>query len=307
MTEPRSLAGPLRRFVALVAAVAACAVSLGALACTRSAPSRRLVAATVFPVFDLTRRVADDRLDVRLILAPGLDPHDYDPRPKDVAGLADASLIFAVGLGLDPWAHGLARSAGAGEACVFELGPLMDPILAPPGLIRPEPLIDPHFWTDPLRGVRAVDVIVEALSGLDPQGGPFYRERGEAVKRSIRAVDADVARQAETWPRRRVVTLHGSLFYFAARYDLQVVGVVQPTPGTEPTAQHLAALVEQLRGAEPASLFTEPQMESQLAAALAREAGVDVHVVDPLGGGPQVASYEDIVRGISRAMDEALR
>jgi zinc transport system substrate-binding protein len=261
----------------------------------------------VFPVFDLTRRVADDRLDVRLILAPGLDPHDYEPRPKDVAGLADASLIFAVGLGLDPWAHGLARSAGAGEARVFELGPLMDPILAPPGLIRPEPLIDPHFWTDPVRALRAVEVIVEALSGLDPEGGPFYRERGDALKRSILAVHADVARRAQTWPRRRVVTFHGSLFYFAARYGLQVVGVVQPTPGTEPTAQHLAALVEELRGAEPASLFTEPQMESQLAAALAREAGVVAHEVDPLGGGPGVASYEDVVRGIARAMDEALR
>jgi ABC-type Zn uptake system ZnuABC Zn-binding protein ZnuA len=307
MTEPRSTAGPLRRFVALVAAVAASWASLGALACTHSAPARRLVAATVFPVFDLTRRVADDRLDVRLILAPGLDPHAYEPRPKDVAGLADASLIFAVGLGLDPWAHGLARSAGAGEARVFELGPLMDPILAPAGLIRPEPLIDPHFWTDPLRALRAVDVIVEALSGLDPEGGPFFRERGDALKRSIRAVHADVARQAETWPRRRVVTFHGSLFYFAARYGLHVVGVVQPTPGTEPTAQHLAALVEELRDADPASLFTEPQMESQLATALAREAGVVAHEVDPLGGGPQVASYEDIVRGISRAMDEALR
>jgi ABC-type Zn uptake system ZnuABC Zn-binding protein ZnuA len=307
MTEPRSTAGPLRRFVALVAAVAAAGASLGALACTHSAPARRLVAATVFPVFDLTRRVADDRLDVRLILAPGLDPHAYEPRPKDVAGLADASLIFAVGLGLDPWAHGLARSAGAGEARVFELGPLMDPILAPAGLIRPEPLIDPHFWTDPLRALRAVDVIVEALSGLDPEGGPFFRERGDALKRSIRAVHADVARQAETWPRRRVVTFHGSLFYFAARYGLHVVGVVQPTPGTEPTAQHLAALVEELRDADPASLFTEPQMESQLATALAREAGVVAHEVDPLGGGPRAASYEDIVRGISRAMDEALR
>jgi len=103
------------------------------------------------------------------------------------------------------------------------------------------------------------------------------------------------------------VTFHGSLFYFAARYGLHVVGVVQPTPGTEPTAQHLAALVEELRDADPASLFTEPQMESQLATALAREAGVVAHEVDPLGGGPRAASYEDIVRGISRAMDEALR
>ena len=64
----------------------------------------------------------------------------------------------------------------------------MDPILAPPGMIRPEPLIDPHFWTDPVRAQRAVDVIVEALSGLDPEGAPFYRERASDVRRSIQAL-----------------------------------------------------------------------------------------------------------------------
>ena len=307
MTLPRITAGWLRRWACLAAAAAAGLAPLGTFACTRSAPGRRLVAATVFPVFDLTRRVANDRLDVRLILAAGLDPHEYDPRPKDVAGLGEASLIFAVGLGLDPWAHGLARSAGAGEARVFELGPLMDPILAPTGVVRKEPLIDPHFWTDPLRALRAVEVIVEALSGLDPEGAPFFRERGDEVKRSILDVHAEVARQAETWPRRRVITFHGSLFYFASRYGLQVVGVVQPMPGTEPTAQHLAALLAELRGADPPGLFTEPQMEAQLATALAREAGVSTHEVDPLGGGPRAQKYEDILRGISGAMNEALR
>jgi ABC-type Zn uptake system ZnuABC Zn-binding protein ZnuA len=307
LREARRTIGRIRRVAAAALALAAAGAGLACVACTHSAPARRLVAATVFPIFDLTQRVAGDRIDVRLVLAPGLDPHDYEPRPKDVAGLSDASLIFAVGLGLDPWAPGLARSAGAGEARVFDLGPLMDPILAPPGLIRPEPLIDPHFWTDPVRAQHAVDVIVEALSGLDPEGGPFYRERGGAVRRSIQAVHEDVSRQAGTWQRRRLVTFHGSLFYFAARYGLQVVGVVQPVPGTEPTAQHMAALVAQLRGPDPAALFREPQMESQLATALAREAGVTVHEVDPMGGGPNAASYEELVRGIARAMDEALR
>ena len=287
--------------------VSALLLSLVSSACTRRTPERLQVAATVFPLYDLTRRVADDRLDVRLILAPGLDPHDYEPRPKDVAGLADASLIFAVGLGLDPWAQGLARSAGAGEARVFELGPLMDPILAPAGVLRAEPFIDGHFWTDPVRALRAVDVIVEALSSLDPEGGPFYREHGETLKRQIEALHEEVARDSETWTRRRVVTFHGSLFYFAARYGLQVVGVVQTVPGTEPTAQHMAALVAELRGSPGAALFTEPQMESQLAQALAREAGVEVHEVDALGGGPRAASYEELVRGIARAMDGALR
>jgi zinc transport system substrate-binding protein len=304
--EPGSTTGQLRRVAAAAAAVAVLG-SFPLAGCARHAPARGTVAATVFPLYDLARRVAGDRLDVRLVLPPGLDPHDYDPRPRDVAGLQDAGLIFAVGLGLDPWAVGLARSAGAGESRVFELGPLMDPILAPPGLIRVEPLIDPHFWTDPVRARRAVDVIVEALSSLDPEGGPFYRERGGTLKQQIQALHEEVARDSETWTRRRVVTFHGSLFYFAARYGLQVVAVVQPAPGTEPTAQHMAAVVAELAGPPGAALFAEPQMDSQLARALAREAGVPVHEVDALGGGPRAPSYEEIVRGIARAMDGALR
>jgi zinc transport system substrate-binding protein len=295
----------VRRLAATAVMVATAAV-LG-LSCTHGGSERRHVAATVFPLYDLARRVAGDRLDVRLMLAPGLDPHRYEPRPRDVAGLADASLIFAVGLGLDPWAQGLARSAGAGEARVFEMGPLMDPILAPPGLIRTEPFIDPHFWTDPVRTQHAVDVIVEALTALDSAGGPFYRERGEEVKRSLQRLHAEVARHAATWSRRRVITFHGSLFYFAQRYGLQVVGVVEPVPGQEPTAQHLASLIALLRSPESIALFAEPQMDAQIARALAREAGVTLHQVDPMGGGPQAASYEDLVRGLALAMDGALR
>jgi ABC-type Zn uptake system ZnuABC Zn-binding protein ZnuA len=294
--------------LALAAAVVLATLGLvGVSACSRGTPERLQVAATVFPVYDITRRLAEDRLDVHLILTPGLDAHSYDPRPQEVAALADSSLIFAVGLGLDDWAHDLAQSAGAGAARVFEMGPLMDPILAPPGLIRSEPLIDAHFWLDPLRARRAVDVIVEALGGLDPVGGPFYRSRGEELKRSFQGVHEEIAGRAERWSRRRIVTFHGSLFYFASRYDLEVAGVVEPVPGQEPTGQHLARLIDLLRAEEPAILFAEPQMDDVLARALAREAGVVAHEVDPMGGRPGTDSYEALMRRLSAVMDEALR
>jgi zinc transport system substrate-binding protein len=307
--EPLSTTHNRRHAASLARAAALVLVGLGALAlaCRTSGPARRQAAASVFPIHDLASRIAGDRLEVRLILPAGLDPHHYEPKPQDVVGLADAGLIFAVGLGLDPWAQSLARAAGAGEARVFEIGPLMDPILAPAGVIRAEPMIDPHFWTDPVRAQRAVDVIVEALSGLDPEGAPFYRERASTLRRSIQTLHADVGRQSQIWTRRRIVTAHGSLFYFASRYGLEVVGVVQPEPGREPSAQHLEALIAQLRAPEPAVLFSEPQIEGLQVQALAREAGVALHTVDPLGGTSQTPSYEAIVRGIARAMDAALR
>src|SRR4029453_9518148 len=126
--EVRATGVRIGRWRKSVAALAVVALATGAASCNRKASTRGRAAATVFPIYDLARRVAGDRLEIRLILAPGLDPHHYEPRPKGVVGLEDGGLIFAAGLDLDPWAQALARSAGAGEARVFELGPLMDPI-----------------------------------------------------------------------------------------------------------------------------------------------------------------------------------
>jgi zinc transport system substrate-binding protein len=293
--------------VGLVLLAAAATLHLSCASCARRGLERPKVAATVFPIYDLTRRLAGDRLEVTLVLSPGLDVHGYEPRPRDVATLADAELIFAVGLGLDSWAQELARSAGAGEARVFEIGPLMDPILAPPGVIRSEPFIDAHFWLDPIRAEHAVDVLVEALGGLDPVGGTFYRARGLELKQSIQTLHEDIARRAKRWPRRRIVTSHGSLFYFAARYGLKVVGVVEPVPGQEPTARHLAETLDLLRGDDPAVLLAEPQLDPALVRALAREAGVSFYTVDPIGGEPGKDSYEALLRQLVATLDGALR
>src|SRR5207245_11111884 len=93
-------------------------------------------AAAIFPLYDIARRVAGDRLKVDLVLPPGHTTHYYDPKPQDVAKLADAEIVFAVGLGLDGWVAEMAKNAGAGPARVFEVAPLVEPILAPEHVVR---------------------------------------------------------------------------------------------------------------------------------------------------------------------------
>jgi ABC-type Zn uptake system ZnuABC Zn-binding protein ZnuA len=127
------------------------------------------------------------------------------------------------------------------------------------------------------------------------------------MKRSFQAVHGEIAVRAPRWSQRRLVAFHGSLFYFAARYDLEVVGVVEPVPGQEPTAQHLAELIDLLRGDGPAVLFSEAQMDDVLARALAREADVPAHKIDPMGGREGTDSYEKLMRRLLTVMNEALR
>jgi zinc transport system substrate-binding protein len=97
--------------------------------------------------------------------------------------------------------------------------------------------------------------------------------------------------------------------YFGDRYGLEQVGVVEEFPGKEPSPRYLADLVALAREQEAAAIFAEPQLNSAAAEALAREIGVGVAVLDPIGG-PQVPgreTYTALLGWNTRAMVNALR
>jgi len=307
---------PARRRSARALALLA---ALLAVACGRREPAVPRVAVSIFPLYDITRRVAGDRLKVDLVLPPGHTTHFYDPKPQDVAKLADAEIVFAVGLGLDRWVADMARNAGAGSARVFEVGPLVEPILVPENVVRlmeadgpgrdasGQGPIDAHFWLDPVRMERATDVIVGALSKLDPEEAPFYKTRGDEVKRSLLELHQEIARRAAAWPHRRIVTFHGSMYYYADRYRLEVTAVIEPVPGREPSARYLARALETIRGAGVVALLSEPQLDPRAARALAAETNLPLYEIDPVGGVTGVDSYEKLLGQITQVLDKALR
>jgi ABC-type Zn uptake system ZnuABC Zn-binding protein ZnuA len=281
--------------------------------CAGSGHGRPRIAASIFPLYDITRRVAGDRLPVQLVLPAGQSEHSFNPKPRDVENLAEAQLIFAVGLGLDEWLQTLVKRAGTGTAKVFELAPLLDPILVPPGILREEggpagrtARVDPHFWMDPVRMEQAVELIVEALQRLDPEQSPRFRTRGNEVKHSLALLHEEISRRAGAWRQRRIVTYHGSLFYFANRYHLEVVAVVEPLPGREPDAHDLADLLTAIRKGGAVALFSEPQLDRRPAQRIAVEANLPLYELDPLGGG-KGDSYERMLRRNVDVLERALK
>jgi zinc transport system substrate-binding protein len=166
--------------------------------------------------------------------------------------------------------------------------------------------MDPHFWLDPVRMQRVADVVIEACGGLDPEGAPGYTMRGEEVKASLRRLHTELVTRSERWRGRSIVTFHGSLFYFAERYGLEIAAVVEPVPGREPTASEIAGLVALVKQKNVAALFTEPQLDRRAAEVIARETGLTLVQVDPVGGLPGTETYEDLLRQVAGALDRAL-
>jgi ABC-type Zn uptake system ZnuABC Zn-binding protein ZnuA len=239
--------------------------------------------ATTTQVADLVRNVGGERVAVHRLLDPNADPHGYEPRPSDAAAIAEADIVLRSGGEVDEWLGDLVANAG-GDAETVELIESVRTVGGDghdhdeDGERRAED--DPHWWHDPRNAVRAVAAIERALADVDPAGAAEYRENAAAYSRRLRALDRDVAACIERIPpaKRRLVTTHGSLGYYADRYGLTVVGAVIPSLSTaaQPSAGDTQELVEQIERADIEAVFPESSLNPKLERAVAREADVEV-------------------------------
>lgn len=226
------------------------------------------VVATTTQVADLVRNVGGARVEVAAILDPEADPHDYEPRPSDAADLADAAVVFRSGGDLDEWLGELIDSAGADGAEVT----LLDRVRARGS--------DPHWWHDPRNAVLATGAIRDALAEADPDGRAAYERNARRYIERLRAVDRDVEACIAELPqaKRKIVTTHDALAYFAERYGIEVIGAVIPSLSTQaqPSAKDINALVDQVEREGVEAIFPESALSDELERAVAREAGAEV-------------------------------
>lgn len=232
------------------------------------------VVATTTQVGDLARAVAGDRADVRQILRPSSDPHEYEPRPSDVRAIAGAGVVVRSGGDLDAWLGDVLDNAGS-DARVVTLLDAMPTTRAEPG-----GEVDPHWWQNPRNGVVAVERIRAALAAADPGGRAVYDANARRYAARLRALDTAIAACMRAIPatRRRLVTDHDALGYYADRYRIEVLGTVIPalTTQAQASAGEVARLVDAIRAAGVRTIFPESSVSPKLTRAIARDAGARV-------------------------------
>jgi len=226
------------------------------------------VVATTSIWADVVRNVAcGDLAQVVSIVPTGADPHSFEPSLRDREVLDDAALIVANGLGLE-------------ETLADLLDTVDTPILAVTDHVETLRDDDPHVWQDPMRVAEAVPAIGEALIAA---GLPAAEVRAcvDAYVAELDALDAEIESIVETVPndRRRLVTNHDALGYFADRYGFEVLGTVIPARSAlaETNPADLEALAALVTETGVPAIFAEEQRSTDDADALAdRIGGIEV-------------------------------
>ena len=310
------------------------AILPGCKACGKggSANERLGVSVSIFPIYDLVRRVAGPDADVGLLLPAGRNEHSFDPTPKDIEAASRARVGVMVGLGLDPWMEKLMKDA-APKARILKVGDRVptlnikdDPIgdeeadkareAAEKAGAKVDPhdehehekgAPDPHVWLDPERARLIVRAIAEELGKADAAHAIDYRKRATEVDESLATLDKEIDARTKALKTRGFVTFHGSFQYFAERYKLEILAVIEPFPGSQPSGAYVTKVLEVIKAKHVPALFSEPQLDPRPARILADEAKIPLGVLDPVGGGPETDSYEKMIRFDMAALEKHLK
>ena len=230
------------------------------------------VAGTTTQVGDLVRQIGGESVAVEQILKANSEAHDYEPRPRDVASVADARVVFTSGLELDEWSADLVTDSGT-KAKVVDLSSRL-PVRHRAG----EGETDPHWWHDPTNVAAAATTVEAALIAANPDAKAQIAENADAHRAKVRAVDEAIRECLERVPEadRKIVTDHDAFVYFTERYGVTSVGAVFPATTTQgqPSAGDLAELEETIKDEGVQAVFPESSLNPKLAERLADDTGV---------------------------------
>ena len=245
---------------------------------------------------EFVKQVAGENITLDILMSPGVNPHTYEPSPLDASKIADADIVFYIGIKYETSSLlKLIENTASTDTTLIEVGEEIDPIEFKDGEHdhghddhdedgheghegHDHGSEDPHFWFDPVRVAMAVEVIKDSLVSLDPANSSTYEANADNFISELTDLDAQVKELIESVPEdsRKIVTTHESLGYLEARYGIEVFATIVPSldSSDEISPSQIAGVIEVIEDNDIKILFVESEAPSVYAETVAAEAGI---------------------------------
>jgi ABC-type Zn uptake system ZnuABC Zn-binding protein ZnuA len=270
-------------------------------------PGQKLKVMAANPALaSLAMAIAGDTADVEMLPPADKTTHDYSPTVDDRRRLESAHLFLVNGLGLE--SYDAAAVARAARVTLVDCSRG----LAEPFLIRAEAeepgkphdhghghshgAHNPHLWLCTEGAITLARAIEAAFAATDKANAASYRIRLGELETRLLALRDRYKPRIEALARREFVSNHDAFPYFAREFGLRQVGVIQRTPGTNPTLAERRALEDKLRKGGAAAIFLEPGYDDATSKAIAEASGLKLAVLDPFDSGkPGPRALEEVL------------
>ena len=279
----------MKKIKSIIALVICAALIFSLAACSTSNENKESsndklkVVCTLFPQYDFVREIAGDKVDLKLLVPPGVESHSYDPTPKDMKSVAMADLVIRIGEDMETWSESL-WSADTSDAEFLDISKEMGLHLAghhhhhEEGEEHTEECetgTDAHIWTSPVMVQKIVKVISDKLIELDPDNTEFYKANTESYINELKTLDSNIRQVVESSHKKTLVfSGRFALKNFTDEYGLSYVSTLDAcADNSEPSAAAVAKIVDVIEKEDIKVIFYEELIEPKTAKTISSETG----------------------------------
>ena len=231
------------------------------------------IVTSFYPPAEFATQIAKEKINVINITSGGIEPHDFEPSPKDLVEIQNADLFIINGNDFDAWAEELVE--GNTEINALKLSEYIDSKLS---------ASDPHFWLDPVHSMDLVEVISEKINEIDPKNKDFYEQNTTQYIEELDKLNKEFQTELAVCTHRKVVVSHDAFSYLSNRYSFEIINISGLSPEEEPSAKILTEISNTVRENEIKYIFYETLVRPDLADTIANETGATTLVLNPLEG-----------------------
>jgi zinc/manganese transport system substrate-binding protein len=256
---------------------------------------------------DLAKQIGGNHVTVQGIIKAGIDPHEFEPTPGDVKKVADANLVLLTGKGMEGYLSKLEEAAG-GSPKFVNVGKEI------PSLTMTEQgkkVEDPHWWHSVENMKGASRVVAEAFDKADPANAASYDKNESAYLSKLDELERWIRVKLAELPhdRRKLVTSHDALGYFARDYGFTIYPVKGVSTAEDPSSQHVKEIIGVINEQGVKAIFFEnienPRAVQQIADETGAKAGGSLYS-DGLGE-TEGNTYDSMMRHNASAIVEGLK
>lgn len=227
-----------------------------------------------FAIQDLTKRIVKDKYEVRNLTPYGMEPHDYEPKAKEIIAMSDSKAIFFNGLSLEGYYDSLPQSMKEKTFLVSENIKTM----------KIDGITDPHIWLSLDNAMKEMENILLHMKSLDPLNASYYEKNYEESIQEFTSLQDEYKEKFANVEKPYLLVSHAAFGYLCHDYQLEQIYVSGLSPDEEPTPKALENIISKVRAYGVKTIFNEELYPDDVMSLISRETGCRMDVLRTLEG-----------------------
>ncbi|MDB6171094.1 MAG: troA [Chthoniobacteraceae bacterium] len=255
-------------------------------------------------------QVGGGRVEVTGHVKPGIDPHEFEPKPADLKIVSMAQLILLSAKHMEGYVGKLEESTGT-KAAVVEVGNGFASLEMKDEENPARKVEDPHWWHSISSVQKAVRIVRDELIKVSPADKAAFTANAAAYVAKLDALLRWAKVEVAKLPRdkRVLVTSHDAFQYFAKEHGFTIYAIEGVSSEDQPSSKKVAGIISLIKTQKVKAIFAETIENPKVLTEITRETGAVLGgelYADGLGEG-DAATYEGMYRHNVSIIVDALK